>query len=146
MMRVRRAAPLVLLSLILASPAAYAQGTLADYGRAMTLRDKYQGLAVNVPEQVTWIEMSHRFWYRRAVKGGTEFILVNAETQAKGPAFDHTRLAATAPHLRDKCLGLVFLNLAASVGGSVAQINQARIVGGAQACASTSQSSFAFFE
>ena len=30
---------------------ASAQGTVADYQRAITLRDRYQGLAVDVPEQ-----------------------------------------------------------------------------------------------
>ena len=38
---------------VLAPAAASAQGAVADYERAMTLRDTYQGLAVNVPEQPT---------------------------------------------------------------------------------------------
>jgi len=86
---------LVVIAALLCLPVhALAQGTVADYQRAMTLRDKYQGLAIDVPEQVTWIETSHRFWYRRTVKGGTEFIAVNAETRAREPVFDHVRLAA----------------------------------------------------
>jgi dipeptidyl aminopeptidase/acylaminoacyl peptidase len=70
-----------------------AQGTVADYRRAMELRDKVQTLAVNVPEPATWIDKTPRFWYRRSVKGGAEFVLVDASTQAKRPAFDHQRLA-----------------------------------------------------
>jgi hypothetical protein len=70
-----------------------AQGTVADYQRAMGLRDKYQALAVNVPEPATWIEKSTRFWYRRSVRGGNEFILVDAATQQKRPPFDHQKLA-----------------------------------------------------
>ena len=93
-MRVRRAAPLLLLSLTAAAPAAQAQGTIADYQRAITLRDTYQPLALDVVDQVNWIDSSDRFWYRRTVEGGSEFIVVDAATQAKKPAFDHGRLAA----------------------------------------------------
>ena len=57
---------------------AMAQGTVADYQRAMGLREKYQGLAPNVPEPATWIEKTPRFWYRKSVKGGNEFVLVEA--------------------------------------------------------------------
>ena len=40
-----------------------------DYQRAMGMREKYQGLAVNVPEPATWIEKTSRFWYRRIGQG-----------------------------------------------------------------------------
>ena len=39
-----------------------AQGTAADYQRAQSLRDKFQGLAVNVPGNPTWIEGDNHFW------------------------------------------------------------------------------------
>ncbi|MEK7832770.1 MAG: DPP IV N-terminal domain-containing protein, partial [Acidobacteriota bacterium] len=78
--------------------AVHAQGTLADYERARSVREKYVGLTVNVPERANWIEKTTRFWYRKAVKGGNEFVLVDAEptanTAAKRPAFDHEKLAA----------------------------------------------------
>ncbi len=80
---------------LLLTTLSYAQGTLADYERASGLREKYQGLAVNLPERANWIEKTSRFWYRKAVKGGNEFVLVDAETLAKRPAFDHERLAAS---------------------------------------------------
>jgi dipeptidyl aminopeptidase/acylaminoacyl peptidase len=70
------------------------QGRLADYNRADGLREKYQSLALNVPGRVSWIEKTHRFWYRKAVKDGFEFELVDADTLAKKPAFDHEKLAA----------------------------------------------------
>ena len=79
-----------------ATPAA-AQGTIADYQRANALRDKYQPLALGVPEPATWIEKAPRFWYRRSVKGGNEFVVVDAATAAKGPAFDSEKLAASLP-------------------------------------------------
>src|SRR5262245_50122633 len=82
-------------SLMLLPAITQAQGTLADYERSNSLRTKFQGLAVNIPERATWIENTSRFWYRKSVKGGNEFVLVDAETLAKKPAFDHERLAAS---------------------------------------------------
>src|ERR1019366_6090068 len=72
-----------------------AQGTADDYKRAQSLRDKFQGLAVNVPGNPTWIEGDNHFWYRKSVPGGYEFIIVDADTLTKKPAFDHEKLAAT---------------------------------------------------
>ncbi len=74
---------------------AFAQATQADYERAARLRERFQGLAVNVPERPNWIGQTSRFWYRKSVKGGNEFVLVDAETAAKRPAFDHEKLAAS---------------------------------------------------
>jgi hypothetical protein len=95
-MRRRSAAPFLLSLLVLffIPSTASAQGTLADYERAMTLREKYQPLALDVVDQVNWIESTHRFWSRRTIEGGTEFMVVDAETLAKKPAFDHAKLAA----------------------------------------------------
>jgi dipeptidyl aminopeptidase/acylaminoacyl peptidase len=81
-------------SLLLLPVVVYAQVTQADYERAASVRTKFQGLAVNVPERANWIGSSSRFWYRKSVKGGYEFVLVDAATLAKQPAFDHEKLAA----------------------------------------------------
>lgn len=72
-----------------------AQVTVADYQRAAGLREAYQAAAVGIAEPATWIDKTNRFWYRRSVKGGHEFLLVDAATQEKRPAFDHEKLAAT---------------------------------------------------
>ncbi len=81
--------------LLLLLPAfANAQGTPADYERSAGLREKFQGLVVNAPDRANWIDKTSRFWYRKAVKGGYEFVLMDAETLAKKPAFDHEKLAA----------------------------------------------------
>ena len=85
---------LVLTSICTPLPAA-AQGTLADYVRADGLGDRLQGLVVDVAERPSWIGEANRFWYRKTVEGGHSFVLVDAETEAKGPAFDHERLAST---------------------------------------------------
>ncbi len=86
---------IALLSSLLLLPAIiYAQVTQADYERAARLRDRLQGLVINAPERANWIGQTSRFWYRKSVKGGAEFTLVDAETLAKRPAFDHEKLAA----------------------------------------------------
>jgi len=40
-----------------------------------------------------WVEQSDEFWYRSDSKSGHEFILVDASTGNKQPAFDHQQLA-----------------------------------------------------
>ena len=72
-----------------------AQGTAADYQRAAGLDARYEGLALDFMDPPQWIAGTDRFFYRRSVKGGHEFELVDAATKEKRPAFDHARLAAT---------------------------------------------------
>jgi dipeptidyl aminopeptidase/acylaminoacyl peptidase len=87
-------AALFLISFVLRIPSARAQGTLSDYQRSQGLREKFQGLAVNIPGQTNWIGGTNHFWYRKSVRGGYEFVLVDADSLAKRPAFDHEKLAA----------------------------------------------------
>ena len=79
--------------LLLLSPA-NGQGTLADYQRGHDLRVKARDLVVNTPGAMTWIGESNHFWYPKTVKGGTEFILVDADAGMKKAAFDQEKLAA----------------------------------------------------
>src|SRR5215831_12948269 len=72
-----------------------AQVTQGDYERAAGLRRKYDGLAVNIVDRYNWIGKTDHLWYRKSVKGGNEFVLVDAETLTKKPAFDHEKLAAS---------------------------------------------------
>jgi dipeptidyl aminopeptidase/acylaminoacyl peptidase len=72
---------------------AAAQVTKADYDRAQSLRDQYEALAVNVADAPTWLGTTHRFWYRRTRPDGFEFVVMDADTRQKQPAFDHARLA-----------------------------------------------------
>jgi dipeptidyl aminopeptidase/acylaminoacyl peptidase len=72
-----------------------AQGTIADYQRAMSLRDRYDKLVPGIPDLPRFIEKTNRFYYRRTVKGGHEFVLVDAATGERRPAFDHEKLAAS---------------------------------------------------
>ena len=84
----------LLLSAIIFVPlGARAQGTLEDYRRAAAVSQRLAGLTINVAQTFTWIDTA-RFWYRKSVKGGNEFVLVDAATGAKRPPFDHARLAS----------------------------------------------------
>src|SRR4051812_45468634 len=73
---------------------AFAQGTLADYERAMALRDRYQNLAYGVTDQVRWVYNTHKVVYRKTVRGGAEFVLADADAKTQTRAFDHEKLAA----------------------------------------------------
>ena len=85
----------------------FGQGTVADYQRAAGLRAKYESLAVNVAGPVSWIDNSSRFWYRKTVKGGAEFVMVDAASRQKQPVFDHEKLAAAlSRETRGKYSGL----------------------------------------
>ena len=70
----------------------HAQGTLADYQRAGSLRTKYNAAALNIPETPHWLDSSH-FWYRKSVAGGHKFFVMNVDGAAKAEAFDHEKLA-----------------------------------------------------
>jgi len=94
MLRLRHVVPAALAAVTLLPLSALAQGTVADYRRAIDLRERVQALPVNVPEAAVWVDKAPRFWYRKSVAGGNEFVLVDAATLAKRPPFDHQRLAA----------------------------------------------------
>lgn len=71
-----------------------AQGTLADYQRSASLRDRIQQAALRHADPAAPIGKSERFWYRATIPGGHEFLTVDAATGVKTPAFDAARLAA----------------------------------------------------
>jgi len=91
----KRAALLVVGLIATAGPVVIAQGTQADYDRALGLRKKYESLVGNAAEAPRWIGRTHKLYYRRSVKGGHDFILVDADSKAKAPAFDHAAIATS---------------------------------------------------
>src|ERR1022692_900091 len=94
-----------------------AQGTLADYQRGQALGGRSQGLVVDVPGAANWIGETDHFWYTRSVRGGTEFVLVDAGAATKNAAFDHEKLAAAISAAGGKpCTGLT-LPFAPQAGG-----------------------------
>src|SRR5687768_8224574 len=84
--------PSLALVLLSAAPV-WAQVTAADYQRAQSLRQQYESAAVFVPEPATWIGTTHKFYYRRSLANGFEFVTVDADTQQRQPSFDHNRIA-----------------------------------------------------
>lgn len=82
-----------LLIAISAGATLHAQGTLADYQRGHDLQAKARDLVVNIPGPAHWIGESHRFWYAHSVKGGAEYVLVDADAGTKKIAFDHEKLS-----------------------------------------------------
>jgi dipeptidyl aminopeptidase/acylaminoacyl peptidase len=88
-----RSAWLALLIVAAAGGAASAQ--TVDYQRAerflnWNTTDLIAGDQVNP----SWMQDGNRFWYRNKTGGGSEFIIVDPVRNAKGPLFDHARLAA----------------------------------------------------
>jgi dipeptidyl aminopeptidase/acylaminoacyl peptidase len=95
LLTIERLALLAILVLVLAAVPrqALAQGTSADYARANGLRDKYEAAAADIAGAPSAVGDTHRFWYRKSVKGGDEFIVIDADTQQKRRAFDHEAVA-----------------------------------------------------
>ncbi|MGV3709950.1 MAG: DPP IV N-terminal domain-containing protein [Gemmatimonas sp.] len=76
-----------------ASNGLLAQGTAADYRLADSLPVRVNGKVIDVADAPNWIGQTSRFWYRKSVKGGFSYVLVDAARKEKKPAFDHDKLA-----------------------------------------------------
>ena len=58
------------------------------------MNQRLTGLTIDVAQPPNWISPT-RFWYRKSVTGGNQFVLVDASTAQKRAPFDHARLAAS---------------------------------------------------
>ena len=89
----------VVLLIIAASVApgarAVAQGKAADYQRAESVHERLDGLVVDAVDTAAWIGNTSRFWYRKSITGGTTFMIVDAATLQKKPAFNHAAIATS---------------------------------------------------
>lgn len=83
----------VILVCVFSAVSLTAQVTAAEYSRALSLRETYRSLALDIPEQPHWLEKTDRFWYRKSVEGGYAFVLVDATKGTRGAAFDQGRIA-----------------------------------------------------
>jgi hypothetical protein len=113
----------VLFSTSLAPGLARAQGTFADYERGAGLQRSARGAVVNTPGTAAWIGSTDQFWYQRTVKGGTDFVIVDAAGATKKPAFDQEKLAAainTATGGHYTALALPFVVAGGRGGGAAA--------------------------
>lgn len=86
----RIALPLMLLS----SGPAFAQGTLEDYNRAYSLRQKFSGYQVYHSDvNPHWVAGTSSFWYLQRTPQGNEYLLVDADRQTRRPLFVRDSLA-----------------------------------------------------
>lgn len=102
-------AALLALSLILCAPALAQQSapentqqdssstrrvlTDADYAHAEKFMPYNVDRLVYGAVRPSWLP-NHRFWYRSTTADGSEFVIVNATTGERSPAFDHAAVAA----------------------------------------------------
>src|ERR1700730_7685890 len=94
-----RQAARIAMILLLPLATSFAQGTLEDYQRAQRLLPGNLRHSVFIADvRANWIEKTNRFWYRRVGPQGTDFVLIDAENNTTGPAFDQTKLAAALSH------------------------------------------------
>lgn len=80
--------------LLLSSGPLFAQGTLEDYNRAYSLRQKFSGYQVyhsNVNPH--WVTGTSSFWYLQRTPQGNEYLLVDADRQTRRPLFVRDSLA-----------------------------------------------------
>lgn len=91
-----RVAPIAALALALAAPVVEAQVqqlTADDYERAERFLNQHtSSLVYRGSVSPRWMD-DGRFWYRNAIPGGHEFVLVDPLQRLKGRAFDHDRLS-----------------------------------------------------
>lgn len=86
----RIALPLMLLS----SGPVFAQGTLEDYNRAYSLRQKFSGYQVYHSDvNPHWVTGTSSFWYLQRTPQGNEYLLVDADRQIRRPLFVRDSLA-----------------------------------------------------
>src|SRR5262250_1921889 len=77
------------------SASLHAQGRREDYARAQKfLSDEIKKLAYDGQVEAHWLADSPQFWYLKDALESKEFVIVDAASGAKRPAFDHQRLAA----------------------------------------------------
>ncbi|MCK9159542.1 MAG: DPP IV N-terminal domain-containing protein [Bacteroidaceae bacterium] len=83
-----------LIALVLFSTLTFAQGTLADYNRAYSMKEKYSSKNVfysNITPE--WIDKTPVFWYIRNTPNGKFYIVVNADKKTNSVLFDTKKLA-----------------------------------------------------
>src|SRR5688572_15573807 len=96
---------LVVVAVLLLAPTLPAQSpralTAGDYARAERLMGyNTTALVSGAAVSPTWLP-DDRFWYRNAIREGTEFIVVDPVRKTRARAFDHARLAAALARAAD---------------------------------------------
>jgi dipeptidyl aminopeptidase/acylaminoacyl peptidase len=82
------------LALFLSAGTVVAQGTKADYERALSLADKYKGLVTRDKVELFGMPDNEHFWYRlNTGEGNWEYILVDPARGERKVGFDHAAVA-----------------------------------------------------
>jgi dipeptidyl-peptidase-4 len=93
----------VLMVLLFSAQNVVAQGSRLDYERALNLHKITANKVFRQHVIPHWLSDNTQFWYCNDLTDQTrEFILVNAETGKRQPAFDHERLAAALSKASEK--------------------------------------------
>ena len=80
--------------LLFYSSVTFAQGTIEDYQRAYSLRNKFSNKNVFYSDvNPQWIADTNQFWYIRNTPEGKVYVVVNAETRKRKELFNHQQLA-----------------------------------------------------
>lgn len=80
--------------MLLSSGPAFAQGTLEDYNRAYSLRQKFSGYQVYHSDvNPHWVTGTSSFWYLQRTPQGNEYLLLDADRQTRRPLFVRDSLA-----------------------------------------------------
>lgn len=73
----------------------WAQGTVEDYNRAYTLREKYNAKHVLYAGVVPhWVDQTSAFWYVRQTEKGKEYVKVDAASKKRTALFDQQKMAS----------------------------------------------------
>ena len=67
---------------------AQATDVQADYQRALSLNQRLANTQYDTIDDPVWIDGGPKFWYRKTVKGGAQFVLVDPPVKSKAAAFD----------------------------------------------------------
>ena len=67
----------------------------ADYDRSNTLNQRTANKVIDLAEAPVWIEGSPQFWYRKSVRGGNEFVLVDPVAASKTRVVERRRPVPT---------------------------------------------------
>lgn len=73
--------------------ALFAQGTVEDYQRAFSLRDKFKDKVYYSNVEPKWIAKTNKFWYIRNTPQGKIYVVVDAAKKNRTELFDRQKLA-----------------------------------------------------
>ena len=103
----RKAFGLAFAAVLLMTSLADAQEIAEAYRRADQLRETTQGKVFRDRVVPHWFANNDRFWYRNDLaEGRREFVVVDATTGERKPAFDHVRLITALGRVIDRSIAV----------------------------------------